>query len=87
MLIIGSGYGGAIAAMRLADEKRDVFVFERGNEYATGDFPESLGQLPGHIQFLRDDRDLPIGYADALFDLRINNPVSVLVGLGLVAAR
>ena len=83
VLIVGSGYGGAIAAMRLADEKRDVFVFERGNEYAPGDFPESLGQLPGHIQFLRDDRDLPIGYADALFDLRINNPVSVLVGCGL----
>ena len=83
VLIVGSGYGGAIAAMRLADEKRDVFVFERGNEYATGDFPESLGQLPGHIQFLRDNRDLPIGYADALFDFRINNPVSVLVGCGL----
>jgi cholesterol oxidase len=85
VLIVGSGYGGAIAAMRLANkkEKRRVFVFERGREYVTGDFPESLGELPGHVQFLRNDRDLPVGNPDALFDLRIDSPVNVLVGSGL----
>jgi cholesterol oxidase len=85
VLIVGSGYGGAIAAMRLANGKknRKVYVFERGKEYTKGDFPESLGDLPGHIQLLRNDRDLPIGYADALFDFRLDNPVSALVGCGL----
>ena len=83
VLIIGSGYGGAIAAMRLANQSGSVMVFERGNEYMPGDFPESLGELPAHVQFLRPDRDVPIGNADALFDLRIGDPVSVLVGSGL----
>lgn len=83
VLIIGSGYGGAIAAMRLANQNGSVMVFERGNEYMPGDFPESLGELPAHVQFLRPDRDVPIGNADALFDLRIGDPVSVLVGSGL----
>lgn len=91
VLIVGSGYGGAIAAMRLAGLKRDerdenpitVYLFERGKEYATGDFPESIGELPGHVQFLPPDRTEPVGYADALFDFRIGDPVSVLVGNGL----
>lgn len=85
VLIVGSGYGGAIAAMRLAskDKNQTVFVFERGKEYATGEFPESPQELPGHIQFLRKDKDLPVGYADALFDFRLDTPVSVLVGCGL----
>jgi len=87
VLIVGSGYGGAIAAMRLADKEtypdRLVYVFERGKEYTAGDFPESLGDLPGHVQFLAPGRTFPTGYADALFDFRIGDPISVLVGNGL----
>lgn len=83
LLIVGSGYGGAIAAMRLADQGRTVFVFERGKEYVTGDFPETIQQAPRHVQFLPKNRDLPIGYPDALFDFRLDTPISVLVGNGL----
>ncbi len=83
VLIVGSGYGGAIAAMRLAGEGRRVFLFERGKEYVTGDFPETIQGTPGHIQFLPKNRDLPIGSPDALFDFRLDTPVSVLVGNGL----
>lgn len=83
VLIVGSGYGGAIAAARLAGHVPDLYVFERGKEYAPGDFPESLGELPSHIQFLRPDRATPTGYPDGLFDFRIDNPVSVLVAAGL----
>jgi len=83
VLVVGSGYGGAIAAMRLASKKCNVVVFERGKEYATGQFPETLQEAPAHIQFLRNDKDLPIGNADALFDFRLGNPISVLVGCGL----
>ena len=41
VLIVGSGYGGAIAAAQLAGAGHNVVLFERGNEYAPGDFPES----------------------------------------------
>lgn len=88
VLIVGSGYGGAIAAMRLAGLQRDgknlsIFVFERGSEYAVGEFPESVDEIPRHIQFLRPDSDAPVGYTDALFDFRIGKQISVLVGNGL----
>ncbi|HUO44220.1 MAG TPA: alpha/beta fold hydrolase [Burkholderiales bacterium] len=83
VLIVGSGYGGSIAAMRLAKEGRKVWVFERGNEYMPGDFPESLGDLPGHVRLLHPGHDVPIGYAGALFDFRIGDTINFLVGNGL----
>src|SRR5689334_14605289 len=40
--IIGSGYGGAVSAARLAAAGAKVFVLERGQEWLPGDFPEDL---------------------------------------------
>ena len=90
VLIVGSGYGGAIAASVLADAKASgqnrplrVIVLERGKEFAPGEFPESLGDLPGEVRFHRHEDDDFIGDADALFDFRVNKDVSVLVANGL----
>jgi cholesterol oxidase len=83
VLVVGSGYGGAIAAMRLADPSRRVIVFERGKEYALGDFPENLGELPGHVRVMGASANHPMGYAEALFDLRVGKKVVALVGNGL----
>ena len=83
VLVVGSGYGGSIAAMRLADPSRRVILFERGREYALGDFPENLGELPGHVRFMRTSDKHPLGYASALFDIRVGEKVAALVGNGL----
>lgn len=83
VLIIGSGYGGSIAALELADKDRKVWVFERGREYALGQFPETIGALPSHVQVSRPDDEQATGYPDALFDVRIGDGASVLVGCGL----
>jgi cholesterol oxidase len=81
--IVGSGYGGALAGVSLARPGRRVAILERGSEYAPGDFPVDLGQVPGHVRFQRADGDEPVGYPDALFDLRIGSTMDVLVGNGL----
>ncbi|PYN91365.1 MAG: hypothetical protein DMD89_31120 [Candidatus Rokuibacteriota bacterium] len=81
--IVGSGYGGSIAATRLAGDGRDVVILERGREYALGDFPVDLGHVPGHVRFHRADADDPVGYPDALFDIRVGKTMDVLVGSGL----
>lgn len=85
VLIVGSGYGGAVAALRLAnrDEGRRVYVLERGNEYAPGDFPRGLGELPGHVRYRRPSDSEAIGYPHGLFDFRFGDDVDVLVGNGL----
>ncbi len=44
-LIIGSGFGGSVAALRLAEKGYDVAVIERGRRFEDLDFAESARQL------------------------------------------
>ena len=56
VLIIGSGYGGAVAAAELAGstngqgKKVSVCVLERGREYLPGMFPSRMAEMAGHIR-------------------------------------
>ncbi|MDM0057750.1 alpha/beta fold hydrolase [Variovorax fucosicus] len=96
VLVIGSGYGGAVAAARLAgarpcsspaDETPKppvrVYVLERGNEYLPGEFPATFGELPGHVRFSRGDGQPARGNASGLFDIRLGGKVNALLGSGL----
>ena len=53
-VIIGSGYGGAIAAARLAGAnltpKPSVCILERGKERQPGEFPETLAGVVGEAR-------------------------------------
>ena len=49
LVIVGSGYGGAVVASRLAGARR-VVVVERGRRYGPGDFPDGLVGLIGAYQ-------------------------------------
>jgi choline dehydrogenase-like flavoprotein len=44
-LVIGSGFGGAVAACRLAQAGIDVAIVERGRRYPAGSFPRDLTKL------------------------------------------
>lgn len=84
VVIIGSGYGGGVAASRLARAAPDgqkVMVLERGKEWRAGDFPNTPLQAAEQFQV-----DSALGHAGAnsgLYDLRVNAQVDVLVGCGL----
>jgi cholesterol oxidase len=82
VLIIGSGYGGSFAARELAGAG-DVWVVERGREYALGEFPEDIGSLPGNIRFSRRSKPEITGRPDSLFDLRLFDDLAVLLANGL----
>ena len=79
--IIGSGYGGAIAASRLARGGRDVAVFERGREIQPGEYPRHALEFAAEVQ--ADLPEMRIGARTALFDFRLNDPMNVIVGCGL----
>ena len=90
LLIVGSGYGGAVAAARLAgsvDEKTrkpiKVWLLERGREHLVGMFPSRFAELAGHVRFSTQDGKPARGYAEALIDLRLGSDVGVVVGNGL----
>lgn len=44
-LVIGSGFGGAVAACRLAQAGVDVAIVERGRRWPPGSFPRDLSRL------------------------------------------
>jgi choline dehydrogenase-like flavoprotein len=92
VLIVGSGYGGAVAAARLAGatigDGQDapparIWLLERGLEHPPGSFPSRFAELPGHVRFSRQDGQPPRGSDEGLFDLRLGGEVSVLVANGL----
>lgn len=80
-VVVGSGYGGGVAASRLARIGLKVAVLERGREFLPGEFPDTLLGANGELQI--SGRGRRIGSADALFDLRMGADVHALVGCGL----
>ena len=80
VIVIGSGYGGAIAAATFAGRQQGgtaitVGVLERGKEYLPGSFPTGLGELPGHI---RQDHN-----KEGLFDIRLAGEVTTVIANGV----
>jgi cholesterol oxidase len=81
VIVVGSGYGGGVAASRLARIGLSVAVLERGREYLPGEFAESLLAASTSTQINTGGRR--VGPADALFDVRVGKDVHALVGCGL----
>ena len=75
VIVIGSGYGGAISAARLAQAGHDVCVLERGKEWPSGEFPEDGESVAREVK----THDNPLG----LYEYVRGDDVDVLSGNGL----
>jgi len=82
-VVVGSGYGGAVAALRLAQAGYSVCVLERGEEFLPGEFPQDIADLPGQMRLERVDRAGVVGRRDGLFDIRLHGKLTTLVGNAL----
>jgi choline dehydrogenase-like flavoprotein len=85
VLVVGSGYGGAVAAQRFAEAGQSVWLLERGHEYLAGDFPQDVSEAPGHVRCeVHGPRGTQaLGYESGLFDFRVGDGGAVLLGNGL----
>ena len=88
ILIVGSGYGGAIAAhefagCRAGTRRLSVCILERGSAYSPGSFPNSMSDLAGHVRLGLPGRQEPAGRREGLFDFRLGKDASTLVANGL----
>jgi cholesterol oxidase len=81
VVVVGSGYGGAITACRVAEAGHDVCVLERGREMHPGEYPDRLAGAVRHTQ--ARTRGLHIGDPRALFDFHLDGDMNVLVGCWL----
>src|SRR6476659_11244576 len=74
-IVVGSGYGGAITAARLAEAGRPVCLLERGREWIPGEFPDTGKGLAAAVR----RKSNPLG----LFDYYLCKDIDVLKGSGL----
>ncbi len=81
VVVVGSGYGGGVAAARLARAGLRVCVLERGREFIPGAYPNTLDEAAKELQL--DLPGQPIGNATGLYNLHVNPEMNVMVGCGL----
>lgn len=81
VVVIGSGYGGGIAASRMARAGRTVCLLERGREIVPGEYPNTLVEATEEFQVHHPDGH--IGSRTGLYDLHVNAQQNVVVGCGL----
>ena len=76
VVVVGSGFGGGIAACRLAEAGKRVCVLERGKRWAPEEFPSEPRQAP---EMLWHQALNPEG----LFDVRMLRDVTVVTAAGV----
>ena len=72
-IVVGTGFGGAVTACRLAQAGLKVRILERGRRYALTDLPA----LPQPNEFMPDSRRWTWGGSQGLWDIRNLEGVTV----------
>lgn len=89
VLIIGSGYGGAVSAAALSETlqpnapQHRIWLFERGLHHLPGQFPSQLADLAGHARFNTPNSPCTAGRRSGLFDMRVSHDAGVILANGL----
>ncbi|WP_224995724.1 GMC family oxidoreductase N-terminal domain-containing protein [Cesiribacter sp. SM1] len=81
VVVIGSGYGGSIAASRMARAGLTVCLLERGREIQPGEYPYSQKEAAREMQFNMPGKH--IGSKTGLYEFHVNKDINVFVGCGL----
>lgn len=81
VVVVGSGYGAGVAASRVARCGKSIAVLERGREFLPGDFPDRAAAATKELQVT--GANVRMGSDTALFDVRLNDDVHVMMACGL----
>ncbi|MGH9278381.1 MAG: GMC family oxidoreductase N-terminal domain-containing protein [Acidimicrobiales bacterium] len=81
VVVVGSGYGGAITASRLARAGRSVCLFEQGKELRPGEYPDTLAEAVDSMQI--DFPEGHVGSRTALYNMHVDRDINVIHGCGL----
>lgn len=75
-LIVGSGFGGSVSALRLAEKGYRVLVVEKGRRYAPSEFPKSNWDLSRWMW-------MPQVGLRGIFQMSFMNHATILHGVGV----
>ena len=82
-IVVGSGYGGAVAALRLAAKGYRVVVLERGSEFLPGEFPSDVSMFPTFSRVNRPNGPGTIGRSAGVMCWHAGLGMTAMVGNGL----
>ena len=77
-VIVGSGFGGSINALRLAQAGKSVLVLERGRRYRPGEFPRNVTDVDRLFWRYPDRPD-----SRGLYDVRFFSGIAAVVASGV----
>ena len=83
VVVVGSGYGGAVAALRYAEKGYAVTVLERGAEFLPGEFSNDMSTLPKFLRAPDAMGKQTVGSGTGLFDFRLGLGATAVVANGL----
>ena len=75
-IVVGSGFGGSVASLRLAQKGYSVLTIEKGKRYRAKDFPKSNWNLRKYLWFPK------LGLF-GIQKLTFNRKASILSGVGV----
>lgn len=83
VIVIGSGYGGAVAASRAARAGQKVCILEKGREWLPGDFPETMDETVKEICLIKYEDKKVLGHPSSLYQFNITKDITVMTSCGL----
>ncbi len=83
VVIVGSGYGGSVAALRYAELGYEVTVLERGSEFVPGEFPADMSALPTFFRVNNPTGTGVIGRSAGLLNWHVGLGMAAMTGNGL----
>jgi cholesterol oxidase len=75
-VIIGSGFGGSVSAMRLSEKGYSVLILERGKRYKDEDFPESNYNIQKYLW-------MPLLRCFGIMGISLLDDIMILTGSGV----
>ena len=75
-IVIGSGFGGSVSALRLAEKGYRVLVLEKGRRFSRQDFPKNNTELRNWLW-------MPALSARGIFQMSFLRHVTILHGVGV----